>query len=893
MGGTLAASLGYVCASILVIFLVLNIGECVVYMRTLSDRVVTTRYGTVRGVMVEFPNRHLKPVDAYLGLPYASLLRGNLRFMPPTGPMEKWPGTKVVLEMSAVCPQKVPDINELKGKVPEGRLHHFERITPLLSNQEEDCLTLNLYVPRQEWNQTDPMPVMVFIHGESYDTGSGNVYDGSVLASFGKVIVVTVNYRLGVLGFLSTGDSTASGNYATLDQIAALHWLKENIESFNGDKQRVTLFGHGHGAALVNLLLVSPVTRDGTLFQRAILQSGSALSSWSVANDPVGCTRQLALSVNCSVEDSTELIKCLRNKTFADLVKNAPKPPKYFSCFAPVIDGRNIIPKSVEELIKKPISMFANADLMFGITKNEAYAYFDQEDVENGISEEKREKMLRTYVHNRFQFHRQKVYEILDHHYTEWNKKTNAKNRRDNLLELLSDGQFIAPLLRVGQLHAKTGNTYFYSFTYTPQSDELPRWSGGIHGDELPYIFGAPLVDGIQPFSTSSYSKSERMLSEAVMRYWTNFAKSGDPNRPEKQESVHGGRVTNRFINLEWPKYDLEDQKYLHIGMRPNKREYYRGQKLALWLELLPKIHKPDNCSPEHHKLDNSNNMSTFDEPDRLLHYSEVFPSPPPVPPISPPPKPQPPVTPNNEDSHSPSQSTYSYSSDYTFDNTPVHRSTDSPTNDRRSTASTNSQKEAASLGRGGTDGVVPLSITIAVGCSLLFLNILIFAGVYYQRERIKKSRREKDEMEEMKLSRKMEKESNKISSMSGGGGIGGGVGGGSMGGPETVSLMSTPPTQSSPTRGGQHNNPLINSSKQNPGKVPTSQAYSYSALPTTSSSPLHRPANSPTDHPVKANSPSRKIITNAIKSKEQMEPSKKSHRSSGIEQANNAITIV
>lgn len=377
------------------------------------------------------------------------------------------------------------------------------------------------------------------------------------------------------------------------------------------------------------------------------------------------------------------------------------------------------------------------------------------------------------------------------------------------------------------------------------------------------------------------------------MRYWTNFAKSGDPNKPEKQVSLHGGRVTNRFINLEWPKYDLKDQKYLHIGMRPNTREYYRGQKLALWLELLPKIHKPDNCSPEHHKLDNSNNMSTFDEPDRLVQYSEVFPSPPPMPPISPPPKPQSPVTPNNEDSHSPSQSTYSYSSDYTFDNTPVHRSTDFPPNDRRSTASTNSQKEVASLGRGGTDSVVPLSITIAVGCSLLFLNILIFAGVYYQRERIKKSRREKDEMEEMKHSRKMEKESNKMSSMSGGGSIGGGIGGASIGGPETVSLMSTPPTQSSPTRGGQHNNPLLNSSKQNQGKIPSSQAYSYSALPTTSSSPLHRSSNSPTDHPVKANSPSRKVITNAIKNKDPMEMSKKSHRSSGIEQANNAITIV
>uniref|UniRef100_A0A0L8G3I5 Carboxylesterase type B domain-containing protein n=1 Tax=Octopus bimaculoides TaxID=37653 RepID=A0A0L8G3I5_OCTBM len=150
MGGSLTSPfIGSACVSILLVVLVLNIGECVVYMRTLSDRVVTTRYGTVRGVMVEFPNRHLKPVDAYLGLPYASLLRGNLRFMPPTSPMEKWTGTRVVLDMSPVCPQKVPDLNDLKGKVPESRYEHYKRIAPLLSKQLEDCLSLNLYVPRQ------------------------------------------------------------------------------------------------------------------------------------------------------------------------------------------------------------------------------------------------------------------------------------------------------------------------------------------------------------------------------------------------------------------------------------------------------------------------------------------------------------------------------------------------------------------------------------------------------------------------------------------------------------------------------------------------------------------------------------------------------------------------
>ncbi|KAK0040275.1 neuroligin-4 X-linked, partial [Biomphalaria pfeifferi] len=102
------------------------------------------------------------------------------------------------------------------------------------------------------------MAVMVFVHGESYQTGTGNAYEGSVLASFGDVIVVTLNYRLGVLGFLSTGDQSAMGNYALLDVIQALLWLKENIPSFNGDPQRVTLFGHGTGAAIVNLLLLSP-----------------------------------------------------------------------------------------------------------------------------------------------------------------------------------------------------------------------------------------------------------------------------------------------------------------------------------------------------------------------------------------------------------------------------------------------------------------------------------------------------------------------------------------------------------------------------------------------------------------------------------------------------------
>uniref|UniRef100_T1JPI5 Carboxylesterase type B domain-containing protein n=1 Tax=Strigamia maritima TaxID=126957 RepID=T1JPI5_STRMM len=102
---------------------------------------------------------------------------------------------------------------------------------------------------------------MVYVHGESFEWNSGNAYDASVLSSFGDVVVVTINYRLGVLGFLSVEIQGARGNYGLLDQVAALHWIQENIHEFGGDSRNVTLFGHDYGAACANFLMISPVTR--------------------------------------------------------------------------------------------------------------------------------------------------------------------------------------------------------------------------------------------------------------------------------------------------------------------------------------------------------------------------------------------------------------------------------------------------------------------------------------------------------------------------------------------------------------------------------------------------------------------------------------------------------
>ncbi len=118
-----------------------------VFATQMSPRVVTTQYGKLRGVLVTLPNRHLPMVEAYLGLQYASVLNGELRFMPPTSPMQTWNGIRVALKFRPVCPQKIPREEELAKKLPMGRVEHFKRLIPFLEHQAEECLNLNIYVP--------------------------------------------------------------------------------------------------------------------------------------------------------------------------------------------------------------------------------------------------------------------------------------------------------------------------------------------------------------------------------------------------------------------------------------------------------------------------------------------------------------------------------------------------------------------------------------------------------------------------------------------------------------------------------------------------------------------------------------------------------------------------
>ena len=211
---------------------------------------------------------------------------------------------------------------------------------------------------------------------------------------------------------------------------------------------------------------------EANLFQRAILQSGSALATWAVSYDPTWCTQRLALSVNCSrhVSNTRALVDCLRERSYEELVNAPSQEPKYYSCFAPSIDHYTMLPAEVRKLVQEKRYKFAKVPVMFGITKNEAYAYLKPQEARQGLSNSRKSQILRTYVQNVFRYHRQKIYEILDHHYTDWSHDSDPIINRNNVLELISDGQYVAPLVEMADFHAETADTYLYSFSHSTQS---------------------------------------------------------------------------------------------------------------------------------------------------------------------------------------------------------------------------------------------------------------------------------------------------------------------------------------------------------------------------------------------------------------------------------------
>ncbi|XP_051799554.1 neuroligin-2a isoform X1 [Acanthochromis polyacanthus] len=669
--------------------------------------IVTTNYGKLRGIKKDLNNEILGPVEQYLGVPYATAPIGDRRFQPPEAP-GSWQEIRNATQFAPVCPQNV------HGVLPEIMLpvwftDNLDVAAGYIQNQSEDCLYLNVYVPTEDGPLTKKhdessmnkprdedirdrrkKPVMLFIHGGSYMEGTGNMFDASVLAAYGNVIVVTMNYRLGVLGFLSTGDQSAKGNYGLLDQIQALRWLNENIGHFGGDPERITIFGSGAGASCVNLLILSHHSEG--LFHRAIAQSGTAISSWSVNYQPLKYTKILARKVGCTYTETADLVDCLRRKNFRELVDQDIQPARYHIAFGPVVDG-DVVPDDPEILMQQ--GEFLNYDILIGVNQGEGLKFVDDSEDNDGISAAAFDYTISNFVDNLYGYPEGKdiLRETIKFMYTDWADRDNGDMRRKTLLALFTDHQWVAPAVATAKLHAEFQSpVYFYTFYHHCQTETRPEWADAAHGDEIPYVFGVPMIGATDLFPCN-FSKNDVMLSAVVMTYWTNFAKTGDPNLPVPQDTKFIHTKPNRFEEVIWTKFNSKDKQYLHIGLKPRVRDNYRANKVAFWLELVPHLHNlheglfpTTTRSPPGPGPGTIKPRTKTPGPRTTRHPYPTFPS-----------------DPEPEGSERPHQDLF-------------------PLNTR--------------------DYSTELSVTVAVGASLLFLNILAFAALYYKRDKRHEMRR-------------------------------------------------------------------------------------------------------------------------------------------------------
>ncbi|NWT18517.1 ACES Acetylcholinesterase, partial [Vireo altiloquus] len=537
-----------------------------------EDLVVATSSGAVRGFHV--PAGPSSRVAAFLGIPYAEPPLGPLRFAPPR-PARPWGGVLDAFSHPHACFQPVDTMFPGFGG--------SEMWNP---NREmsEDCLYLNIWAP--EPRPKAPAPVLVWIYGGGFYSGAASldVYDGRFLAAAEEVLVVSMNYRVGALGFLALpGHPEAPGNVGLMDQRLALRWVQANIAAFGGDPGAVTLFGESAGAASVGLHLLSGGSR--ALFRRAVLQSGSPNGPWATVGAAEGRRRAARLGrlVGCggvgaggAVTNETELLGCLRATAPPQLVEHEaavlPQQGIFRFAFVPVVDGE-FLADTPEALLGGPGS--AEAEVLLGAVQDEGTYFLVYgvpgfgKDNESLISREEFLGGVRLGVPQANELAAEAV--VLQ--YTDWLDQDNPVKNREALDDIVGDHNVVCPLMHFAQRWAERGGTVFaYLFDHRASNLLWPPWMGVPHGYEIEFVFGQPLNPGL------NYTAEEEELSRRIMRYWGNFARTGDPNEPSERER-------------RWPSYTAAGQSYARLNARPLAvAQGLRAQACAFWTRFLPKL---------------------------------------------------------------------------------------------------------------------------------------------------------------------------------------------------------------------------------------------------------------------------------------------------------------
>lgn len=430
-------------------------------------------------------------IYSYKGIPFAKAPEGDLRWKAPQ-PREEWEGTFDATEFGAIC---------MQGEPVSFSMWTQEFIAPA-GNMSEDCLNLNIWT--KEGTVDSNRPVIVFIHGGGFSSGSGSVpiYNGEKMAEK-DVVFVTINYRVGILGFLAHPELTeespnnASGNYGLMDQITALEWVQTNISNFGGDPNNVTIAGQSAGSFSVNYLVSSPLASG--LFHKAIAESGAALlpSARLTIDNSLSSAEERGLDAISSLGVSG--ISELR-KLPADSLLTVQR-----QFGTPIIDGY-VIPDQIYTLFRE--GNYNDVPLLTGWNEDEGFSFGPAPNAEQ----------FRQNIQNQFEEDADDVLELFSA------ETDSAAQRSQKDLSMLNT--FGLQNWKWVQMQNQTGNSpvYLYHFTrdlpYTSEQQDF----GAFHTGEVPYAYNTLHT------SDRPWSQADRDLAEMMSSYWVSFAEDGDPN---------------------------------------------------------------------------------------------------------------------------------------------------------------------------------------------------------------------------------------------------------------------------------------------------------------------------------------------------------------------------
>ncbi|CCD72924.2 Carboxylic ester hydrolase [Caenorhabditis elegans] len=524
--------------------------------------VLNTSCGPVLGNLYRHGD---KEVHGYLGMPYAKPPTGEMRFAKPV-PADDWTETRDCTKYGPRCPPSGQGLEKGMFVNPD-------------EPDEANGLSVNVFVPGWESSEyKNARPVMVYVHGGGFEISSSREFcDYSISSTLPMkdVILVTMNYRLGILGFFTTGDEVCPGNFGLWDQTLALQWVQKHIASFGGDPNNVTLFGQSAGGACVDLLTLSPHSRD--LFQKVVPMSGSAMCEFAMrtAENEAHVFDDILARLGFTGSGSKERLEFMRSLPCDKITGKTGYTYKQsgFMSLCPNYDG-DFFPKPLDELRKDASKRI----LMTGIVGNEGLLFaFDRNTPYKDYTDLLRLKIEEDYkedVVDDVEGIRKEIFEYYTKNISEGDEEAIMRKAA----EFVGDSIFHTGVRATAQNAAEHGDeVWLYNFDYcnpdgfAPLKGYLP-YIEPTHGMELRYLFGDGIISKFEP------TEEELKMLDKFTTMFANFAKYGNPNETgssawEKFDPARPGR----HYRISYPNSGMEDEfsggrwKFLEEIRKKNK----------------------------------------------------------------------------------------------------------------------------------------------------------------------------------------------------------------------------------------------------------------------------------------------------------------------------------